>query len=289
MAVVILKHQDHMLAAGHPLASEHGMTKLYDQVISADEQLKNAYHALPAFLKDDSALNNGNISCPEHLKFQGSIVFLSYAHKVSLVTDRLDMVIDRKSQTLTIHRHFQVECFRDHRFCFTQVNMALKPSPPITGITDKLQMSCLAVAERSIRLLKSWQENPGSELARNLWTVVTHTITCCVFLIFASIFRAKNTLLYDAERMRQLAVVGRQIVARVESNSSIARRGGRVLDLLLECDQRGQSSSGTSLSIEEIVKDVAETVNEDIDATFAKSQFHLPSTLDWWTESLADV
>lgn len=90
MAVVILKHQDRMLAAGHPLASEHGITKLYDQVISADEQLKDAYHALPAFLKDDSVLNNGNMSYPDHLKFQSSIVFLSYAHKVSLAIDCLE-------------------------------------------------------------------------------------------------------------------------------------------------------------------------------------------------------
>lgn len=167
--------------------------------------------------------------------------------------------------------------------------MTLHPSPTRDSTADMFQMSCLAIAERSITLLKSWQENPGSELARKLWTVVTHTITCCVFLIFASIFRVRNALLYDAERMRQLAVVGRQIVARMESNSSIARRGGRVLDLLLERDARGQSSSGTSLSIEEIVKDVAGMVNEDVDPTFSRSQFHLPSTLDWWTESLATV
>jgi hypothetical protein len=138
-------------------------------------------------------------------------------------------------------------------------------------------------------LLDSWQESPGSELARKLWTVVTHTITCCVFLFFASIFRAKNTLLYDAERMLQLAILGRQIVARTEPSSSIARRGGRVLDLLLDCDKRRLSSSGISLSIEEIVRDVAEMVDEDIDVSLPRSQFYLPLWLDQWTESLTAI
>jgi hypothetical protein len=87
VAVVILNHQDRMLAAGHPLASEHGITNLYNQVISADEQLKDTYHAMPAFLKDDSVLNNRDASCPDHMKFQGSITFLSYAHKVSAISD----------------------------------------------------------------------------------------------------------------------------------------------------------------------------------------------------------
>jgi hypothetical protein len=90
-----------------------------------------------------------------------------------------------------------------------------------------------------------------------MWTVITHLITCCVNLTFASIFRNENLLLYDGVEMQRLAHVGRELIRPVEDWSSIAKRGGRLLDVMFELEESIRSSTGTQFSIEDIVRKVS--------------------------------
>ena len=95
-------------------------------------------------------------------------------------------------------------------------------------------------------------------MALKMWTVVTHLITCCVNLTFAFIFSGENILMYDGIELRRLAQVGRQVVRTVEEWSSIAKRGGKLLDILFElADELGQDGDA-QFRIEHIIKRVSE-------------------------------
>lgn len=98
-------------------------------------------------------------------------------------------------------------------------------------------------------------------MAMKMWTVITHIITSCVILTFASIFRNENTLLYDSAEMQRLARVGRGALRPVEEWSSIARRGGALLDALFEIESSLCWSNEAQFSIEDIVRRVLQVDN----------------------------
>lgn len=98
-------------------------------------------------------------------------------------------------------------------------------------------------------------------MAMKMWTVITHIITCCVNLTFASMFREENILLYDGDKMQQLAKVGRQAIRPAEEWTSIARRGGALLDALFEIDGSHCEYDKSQFKIEDIIRRVSQVEN----------------------------
>ena len=67
-----------MLRLGHPDKSQDGLRKLYDEVISADSELKQMMQNLPMFFRPNSHEQNEVRS----LEQQKSVLQLALAHKV---------------------------------------------------------------------------------------------------------------------------------------------------------------------------------------------------------------
>jgi hypothetical protein len=108
-----------------------------------------------------------------------------------------------------------------------------------------------------------------------MWTVITHIITCCVNLTFASIFRNENTLLYDGPEMQRLSRIGREAIRPVEEWSSIARRGGALLDALFDIENSLSWSDQAQFNIEDIVRKVLQ-----VDGTFQGDFTLAPEIVD---------
>ncbi|KAH7121768.1 hypothetical protein B0J13DRAFT_648543 [Dactylonectria estremocensis] len=152
-------------------------------------------------------------------------------------------------KVLTIHRHFQLQSFHDRRFAYTQ----------------------------------SWPENTMTPVVRKTWTVSTHLVTCCIILTFASIFRQNNELLYDASEIHELAVLGRDQIRQLEPSSSIARRGGILVDLLLQIAESSDGTKNMRLDLSDIVRRVSRVHDDLNDGMLQEAeQFVLQCGTDAW-------
>lgn len=118
-------------------------------------------------------------------------------------------------------------------------------------------MSCLSIAERGIHEVQSWSEDPKYACAWRMWTTASFISSCCVTLIFASILRKGNSLLYDPQKMRHLAHTGRDSLRKIESINIIALRAGRLLDILVQMDDHSLQSGNVYFDMEDIVSRVA--------------------------------
>ncbi|KAH7378229.1 hypothetical protein BKA66DRAFT_146951 [Pyrenochaeta sp. MPI-SDFR-AT-0127] len=216
VAIVIWKHQNRTCTAGHPGDSHEGIMRLYDQTLWADSELKQKYRAMPSFFQ--SSWTSSEI--PGYPNQLCSIQLLSTAHKIH-----------------TVHRYFQLQSFRDKAFAYTQ-------------------QSCVAISQQCIKDIETWPSNSAARMALKMWTVLTHVITCCINLTFASMFRNENILLYDGAEMQRLAKVGRETIRPAEEWSSIARRGGALLDALFEIESSLFVSTHAQFNIEDIIKRV---------------------------------
>ena len=130
-----------------------------------------------------------------------------------------------------------------------------------TPVVDQAKQSCLAICQRCIRDLLSWPLDSTARATLKMWTVITHIVTCCVNLTFASMFRHENLLLYDGAEMQHLARSAREIIRHVEEYSSIATRGGKLLDVLFELDTSILSSESSDFCIENIIQRVSQMDN----------------------------
>lgn len=118
------------------------------------------------------------------------------------------------------------------------------------------QQSCLAISQQCIKIVESWSQDSATRMALKMWIVITHIITCCVNLTFASIVRNENPMLYDGAEMQRLASVGRDETRPAEEWCSIARRGGALLDGLFEIGKPMCYSDEVQLNMEDIVRRV---------------------------------
>ncbi|KAJ4296358.1 hypothetical protein N0V90_006403 [Kalmusia sp. IMI 367209] len=201
----------------HKGNSREGILRLYDQTLWADTELKQKYKDMPTFFQDRHWWSLG---LPEYVKQLPSIHLLSTAHKIH-----------------TIHRCFQLRSFQDKTFAYTQ-------------------HSCVAISERCIKDVEKWPSNAAARIEMKMWTVITHIITCCINLTFASIFRNENILLYDGPEMQRLSRIGREAIRPAEEWSSIARRGGVLLDALFDIENSICWSDQAQFKIEDIIKRV---------------------------------
>ncbi|VUC25208.1 unnamed protein product [Clonostachys rosea] len=260
VAVIIWKHQDRLCQVGFPGDLENGIMKLYDQTTWADSELKKIHSGCPSFLQYSSTFTGyqGQISAPTSpLRHLACIALLSTAHKI-----------------FTVHRHFQLRSFRDPRFAYTQ-------------------LSCMSIAERSIRMIEQWENTLDFEIAKRMWTTPTQIITCCITILFASMFRFKYPLAYDYENLRKCVEIGRAFIRELESRSSIARRGARLLDALMEFDHTSTDSQDIEFGIGDVIRRVAvaensaEVGNEAPDG--GNEQQDEPNILELWDEFIGET
>ena len=118
-------------------------------------------------------------------------------------------------------------------------------------------------------------------------TVPSHLICCSLILALASIFRQGNELTYDAANVRCLAERGRKLLRQIEPSSSIARRGGVVIDSLFELDDAGDHSGGEiRLDVNHIVRQVlfADTLDRQRAEGCEVEDPFLPFGTDSWDE-----
>ncbi|KPM46307.1 hypothetical protein AK830_g139 [Neonectria ditissima] len=221
VAVIIWRQQDRMCRIGHPKSTPGGLQKIYDQVLKADKELNQVYADMPSFFKPGPRQPDPGSGCPPYVSHLASASLLSMAHKV-----------------LTIHRHFQLQSFRDRSFAYTQ-------------------LSCIAIAERCINDFQTWPSDSFRHIARTMWTVSTHLVTCCIILTFASLLGRENELLYDFVKVRRLAELGRDSVRQLEASSSIARRGDILLDILLSLDDPTCEANNARLDLGDIIHRVS--------------------------------
>ncbi|KAH7121584.1 hypothetical protein EDB81DRAFT_814113 [Dactylonectria macrodidyma] len=247
VAVIIWRQQDRMCSIGHPSSSTDGLERIYEQVLRADKELGQVYTEMPYFLKVPRQEPDPQSGCPPHVDLLASISLLGMAHKV-----------------LTVHRHFQLQSFHDRRFAYTQ-------------------LSCIAIAKRCITDMQAWPENIMTSVVRKMWTVSTHLVTCCIILTFASIFSQNNELLYDASEVHHLAVLGRGQIRQLEPSSSIARRGGILVDLLLQIAESADGTKNMPLDLSDIVRRVSRA-NDDLNNGMLQEaeQFVLQCGTDAW-------
>lgn len=79
VSVVVWRHQDRLVSVGHPEKSSDGIYKLYDQVLLADEELRDVWRKMPKFLHDE---NIELAEWPHNVAHIKRIHHLSMAHKV---------------------------------------------------------------------------------------------------------------------------------------------------------------------------------------------------------------
>ena len=79
VAVLIWKAQDKMCRRGHPYAVEDGLRKLYSEVLSADQELRQLLDNMPKFFTSEAS----DMEFPVRLRYQQATIALTMAHKVS--------------------------------------------------------------------------------------------------------------------------------------------------------------------------------------------------------------
>ncbi|KAI0386743.1 hypothetical protein F5Y04DRAFT_242238 [Hypomontagnella monticulosa] len=236
MSVPIWKHQDRIQKIGYPTDDKDNLSKSYDQVIWADREIKRIYASWPAYLREvDETLcaTVAQESCFP-VRMMPALILLSTAHKI-----------------LIIHRHFQLSSFRDRRFAFTQ-------------------LSCVTIAERAIEAIQPWPDTADSRIARRMWTTLTFVISCSIALIFVLLFKSENCLTFDLVKIRHLVEFSRNFIRKEEQTSSIARRGVRLLDALMDLEQRPGDSADIETDIGDIVRRVAAADGDCMDASAAE-------------------
>ncbi|KAJ4044522.1 hypothetical protein NW758_006439 [Fusarium oxysporum] len=103
MSVVMWRHHDHMLRKGSTETDD--IDGRYDEVIRADEEIKSLYLSWSDTLRDVNTTPSDNPATdglPTGL--MPAMLLMSIAQKI-----------------FTVHRQFQLSCFRDRRYAFSQV------------------------------------------------------------------------------------------------------------------------------------------------------------------------
>ncbi|KAJ3545003.1 hypothetical protein NM208_g506 [Fusarium decemcellulare] len=246
VAVVIWKQQDRTCSEGHPKDQPDGLRRIYDQVLWADQELNRIYATMPSFLKPGSRHPTSETSYPSYVSHLASISMLSMAHKY-----------------LSIHRHFILQSFKDKHFAYTR-------------------FTCIAIAKKCVLDVQAWPDDSFCRICQSMWTVSSHLVACCITLILATLFKGDNEIIHDNVELRQVAELGRELLGRLESLSSIARRGGILLDVLLRL---GDQTSSAELSLSNVIRQVSSAdENQESRGLLETDQFILQMGSNAWDE-----
>jgi hypothetical protein len=90
-----------------------------------------------------------------------------------------------------------------------------------------------------------------------MWTTLSYVISCCITLCFALLFKAQNSLTHDFNRIYGHINWGKEFITKEEQNSSIARRGVRLLTALMDLELSLQFSVDIEADIGDTIRRVA--------------------------------
>ncbi|RGP71684.1 transcriptional regulatory [Fusarium longipes] len=238
--------------------TENVSTK-YEEVIRADNELKSLYLSWPQALRDTNTVPS---DCPfsDNLpaELMPAMLLMSTAQKI-----------------FTVHRQFQLSCFRDRRYAFSQ-------------------LSCVTIAERCIEAFQRWPDSLGTRICRRMWTTLSYMISCCITLLFALLFRAQNPLTYDFDRIRRYVEFGKDFIGKEERTSSIARRGVKLLSALMDLEKSSEFSADVEADIGNAIRQVVLADENTAESNQTEGyQIVFPYGQDLWDslmgESLSNV
>ncbi|KAF4954317.1 hypothetical protein FGADI_5340 [Fusarium gaditjirri] len=252
MSVVMWRHHDNMSRKGSRVTD--AIDGRYDEVIRADEEIKSLYLSWSDTLRDVNTTPSDNPATdglPTAL--MPAMLLMSIAQKI-----------------FTIHRQFQLSCFRDRRYAFSQ-------------------LSCVTIAERSIEAFKRWPDCLETRICRRMWTTLSYMISCSITLLFALLFKAQNTLTHDVERLRAYVEFGKDFLGKEAQASSIARRGDRLLGALMELERTSGFSSDIEADIGDTIRRVALADDDGVEANPGEAyQMAFPYGQDLWESLMRD-
>jgi len=131
------------------------------------------------------------------------------------------------------------------------------------------------------------EDDPYTPIARNLWTVNTQVLTAAVWLLFELIFSKESEPLLDPQEIRHLASRSLKFLHNNQQKSTIANRGVKLIESLLEI--KGASESGTieQFSLQEIISR-AKLSDSQERSTSPRTSFnepYFPPMMDQFTEN----
>ncbi|KAF5989476.1 putative transcriptional regulatory protein PB24D3.01 [Fusarium bulbicola] len=252
MSVVMWRHHDRMLRKGSTETDE--IDGRYDEVIRADEEIKSLYLSWSDMLREVNTMPSDNPATdglPTGL--MPAMLLMSIAQKI-----------------FTVHRQFQLSCFRDRRYAFSQ-------------------LSCVTIAERSIEAFQRWPDCLEARICRRMWTTLSYMISCSITLLFALLFKARNALTHDWERLRAYVEFGKTFLSKEEQGSSIARRGVRLLGALMELERTSGFSSDIEVDIGDTIRRVALADDDGVEVGPGEGyQMAFPYGQDLWESLMRD-
>ncbi|KAI1037730.1 hypothetical protein LB503_009635 [Fusarium chuoi] len=252
MAIVMWNYHDRMLRVGNTRTDD--IDGRYDEVIRADEEIKSLYLSWSDTLRDVNATPSDNPATDGHpTGLMPAMLLMSIAQKI-----------------FTVHRQFQLSCFRDRRYAFSQ-------------------LSCVTIAERSIEAFQRWPDCLEARICRRMWTTLSYMISCSITLLLALLFKAQNTLTHDWERLRAYVEFGKDFLGKEAQASSIARRGVRLLSALMELERTSKFSSDIEADIGDAIRRVALADDDSTEANPGEGyQMVFPYGQDLWESLMRD-
>ncbi|KAF5254892.1 hypothetical protein FANTH_388 [Fusarium anthophilum] len=166
----------------------------------------------------------------------------------------------------------------------------LMPAMLLMSIAQKVvkaeDLSCVTIAERSIEAFQRWTDCLEARICRRMWTTLSYMISCSITLLFALLFKARNALTHDWERLRAYVEFGKTFLIKEEQGSSIARRGVRLLGALMELERTSGFSSDIEVDIGDTIRRVALADDDGVEVSPGEGyQISFPYGQDLW-ESL---
>lgn len=96
------------------------------------------------------------------------------------------------------------------------------------------------------------EDDPYMPIARNLWTVNTQVLTAALWLLFELVFSKENEQLLNPQEIRDLAARSLTFLHNNQHKSTIAKRGIRLIESLLDMDRAIESGTQEQSSLREI-------------------------------------
>ncbi|KAF5712843.1 transcriptional regulatory [Fusarium globosum] len=252
MAIVMWRYHDRMLRVDNTQTDD--IDRRYNGVIRADEEIKSLYLSWSDTLRDVNTTPSDNPATdglPTAL--MPAMLLMSIAQKI-----------------FTVHRQFQLSCFRDRRYAFSQ-------------------LSCVTIAERSIEAFQRWSDCVEARICRRMWTTLSYMISCSITLLLALLFKAQNALTHDWERLRAYVEYGKAFIGKEAPASSIARRGVRLLDALMELERTSRFSSDIEADIGDTIRRVALADDDSAEVNPGEGyQMVFPYGQDLWESLMRD-
>lgn len=115
-------------------------------------------------------------------------------------------------------------------------------------------------------------------------------ISCSITLLLALLFKAQNSFTHDWERLRAHVEYGKAFIGKEAQASSIARRGVRLLDALMELERTLRFSSDLEADIGDTIRRVALADDDDgVEANPGEGyQMVFPYGQDLWESLMRD-